>query len=139
MTFIVHSDTCTSRLHFLHTIEVKIVFNNLVSIVYTQYNLDTPVSYYTLAIAWVLWHVPSCNNAGVYLTSIILHARTSLAYSCIILPTYTIIGYPWPTYIRWRVAYHAPTSYSVSEELHLHSLILYSRSSICIHAACTGS
>ena len=40
-----------------------------------------------------------------------------------------IIGYP---YIRWRVAYHAPTSYSVSEELHLHSLILYSRSSICI-------
>ena len=42
--------------------------------------------------------MPSCNNAGVYLTSY-TDARTSLSY---------IIGYPWPTYIRWRVTYYLP-------------------------------
>ena len=54
-------------------------------------------------------HVPSCNNAGVYLTSkkisniFLLHHRLPLAY------------------IRQMESDLLPTSYSVSEELHLHS------------------
>ena len=68
--------------------------------------------------------VPSCNNAGVYLTSITLHARTFLHHSHNRLPL---------AYIHQKESDLPPTSYSVSEELHLHSLILYSRSSICIY------
>ena len=46
-------------LHFLHPREVKIVFNNLVYIVYTQSYILTHQS------AITPWLVPSCNNAGV--------------------------------------------------------------------------
>ena len=48
-------------LHFLHPVEVEIVFNNLVyySIVHTiLYTANTPVSYYTLA-----WGLCMCLHA----------------------------------------------------------------------------
>ena len=63
-------------------------------------------------------HVPSCNNAGVYLTSY-TDARTSLTYSCY------IIGYPWPTYIRWRVIYYLPLTQSLKNCISIAGLIQY--------------
>ena len=71
-------------------------------------------------------HVPSCNNAGVYLTSY-TDARTSVTYSCY------IIGYPWPTYIRWRVIYCLPLTQSLKNCISIAGLIQYAALN------CTGS
>ena len=96
------------------------------------YTANTPVSYYTLA--WVLWHVPSCNNAGVYLTSY-TDARTSLTYSCYIIG----YSYPWPTYIRWRVAYYLPLTQSLLKNcISIAGLIQYAALALAADAhACT--
>ena len=94
MIFNVHSDTSTSSVFIFCTlyIKFKIVFNNLVNIVYTQSYIDT----HQLAI----WHVLSCMEYQLQnITSrIFLHHSPY------------IIGYLLPTYIRCRarVTYHLP-------------------------------
>ena len=70
-------------------------------------------------------------NAGVYLTSY-TDARTSVTYSCY------IIGYPWPTYIRWRVIYYLPLTQSLKNCISIAGLIQYAALALAADAhACT--
>ena len=100
------------------------------SIVHTiLYTANTPVSYYTLA--WVLCMYLHATMLEYNLTSY-TDARTSVTYSCY------IIGYPWPTYIRWRVIYYLPLTQSLKNCISIAGLIQYAALALAADAhACT--
>ena len=58
-------------------------------------------------------------------------ARTSLGYSCY------IIGYPWPTYIRWRVTYHLPLTQSLKNCISIASYNMLAALAADAHAYTT--
>ena len=103
------------------------MFNLVYYSIHTILYIDTPVS--------LAWHVPSCNNAGYLYTSY----TTCKNITSILFLHHSpyIIGYPWPTYIRWRVTYHLPLTQSLKNCISIAGLIQYATSiSAIIHCTC---
>ena len=123
MIFILHSDTCTSCLHFLHPI-IMLKMCSTTSHSHSVYAYTRAHNY--IATPSQLLHpcMGSIACVHAFIVTMLEYLHHTEHHCCIILPSY--ICYPWPntTYIQQMQSDLPPTQSSPSI-LHLHPMALF--------------
>ena len=144
MIFILHSDTCTSCLHFLHPI-IMLKMCSTTSHSHSVYAYSRAHNYIATPsqllhpCIWVL--AIACVHA--FIVTMLEYLHHTEHHCCIILPiglvTYATLGLIQHTYNRCKVTYHLLSHYHLHQSCLWPYFIQVLKSSTSAAVFCTGS